>query len=287
MADYAAAQKCARLSAMRRVTPMGRLLGAALLAMALLAPRPASAADAVDLLLVFAADVSRSIDQEKFQLQRDGYAAAITNPRVLDAIRAGPNHRIAVCFIEWSGIGAQKLLIDWTIIQDAASAQQFAAQLAEAPRSFADRTSISGALEFAMAELDKAPFEGPRRTIDVSGDGTNNAGRDVKLARDEVLAKGVTINGLVILSDHPLSWNAEHTNPPGGLDRYYQDNVIGGPGAFVMVAQNFNSFGQAILNKMIAEVAAARQPRYAALQILLLNPARALRPVSFRAISTQ
>src|SRR5689334_200117 len=229
----------------------------------------ASAAEPVDLLLVFAADVSRSIDQEKFQLQRDGYAAAITNPRVLDAVRSGPHHRIAVCFVEWSGIGAQKLLIDWTVIGDAASAQQFAAQLAEAPRSFADRTSISGAIEYAMAQLERAPFEAARRTIDVSGDGTNNAGRDVKLARDEALAKGVAINGLVILSEHPLSWNAEHTNPPGGLDRYYQDNVIGGPGAFVMVAKNFNSFGQAIMNKMIAEIAAVDHRRYAGLPLLL------------------
>ncbi len=268
---------------MRRVIPTFRLVGAALLAATLLVPRLASAAETVDLLLVFAADVSRSIDQEKFQLQRDGYAAAITNPRVLDAVRSGPNHRIAVCFVEWSGIGAQKLLIDWTLIQDAATAQQFAAQLAEAPRSFADRTSISGAIEFAMAQLERAPFEAARRTIDVSGDGTNNAGRDVKLARDEVLAKGVAINGLVILSDHPLSWNAEHTNPPGGLDRYYQDNVIGGPGAFVMVAQNFNSFGQAIMNKMIAEIAAIEQRRTTTLAMLLFDPPHALAPLMLRA----
>jgi len=274
---------------MRRVIPTLRLVGVALLAAALLAPtllapRLASAAEAVDLLLVFAADVSRSIDQEKFQLQRDGYAAAITNPRVLDAVRSGPHHRIAVCFVEWSGIGAQKLLIDWTVIQDAKSAQQFAAQLAEAPRSFADRTSISGAIDFAMAQLERSPFEAGRRTIDVSGDGTNNAGRDVKLARDEALAKGVTINGLVILSDHPLSWNAEHTNPPGGLDRYYQDNVIGGPGAFVMVAQNFNSFGQAIMNKMIAEIAAVGDRRYAALPMLRLDRSRAVGPLALPSI---
>jgi hypothetical protein len=103
--------------------------------------------------------------------------------------------------------------------------------------------------------MEHPPYEAARRTIDVSGDGTNNAGRDVKLARDEVLAKGIVINGLVILSDRPVPWNAEHTNPPGGLDRYYQDNVVGGPGAFVMVAQNFNSFGRAIIKKLIAEVA--------------------------------
>ena len=137
-----------------------------------------------------------------------------------------------------------------------------------------------------MAEMEKAPFEAPRRTIDVSGDGTNNAGREVKLARDEALAKGVTINGLVILSDRPLSWNAEHTNPPGGLDKYYGDNVIGGPGAFVMVAENFTSFGQAIINKMIAEIASAPPRRYAALAPLLRDPAQALEPLSFRAIRT-
>jgi hypothetical protein len=251
---------------------------------ALLTVPIARAAETVDLLLVFAADVSRSIDQQKFQLQRDGYAAAITNPRVLDAIRSGPHHRIAICFVEWSGAGAQKRLIDWTVISDTASAQQFASQLAEAPRSFADRTSISGAIEFAMAEVEKAPFDAPRRTIDISGDGTNNAGREVKLARDEALAKGVTINGLVILSDRPLSWNAEHTNPPGGLDKYYQDNVIGGPGAFVMVAENFTSFGQAIINKMIAEIASARPRRYAAIATMLRDPAHALEPPSFRTI---
>jgi len=227
--------------------------------------------------------VSRSIDQQKFQLQRDGYAAAITNPRVIDAIRAGPQHKIAVCFVEWSGIGAQKVVIGWTAIADIASAQQFASQLVEAPRSFADRTSISGGIEFAMSQLETAPFTATRRTIDVSGDGTNNAGRDVTLARDEVVAKGVTINGLVILSERPLSWNAEHTNPPGGLDKYYQDNVVGGPGAFVMVAQNFNSFGQAILNKMIAEIAESR-PRRVALATLLIDPAHALAPPSFRAV---
>jgi hypothetical protein len=237
-----------------------RLLAAALLTAALLFPAAASAAEAVDLLLVLAVDVSRSIDQDKFQLQRDGYAAAITNPRVLEAIRSGPHHRIAVTFVEWSGFGRQKVVIDWTMIGDTASAQQFASALAEAPRSFQDRTSISGAIEFSMAQLDKAPFDAPRHTIDVSGDGTNNAGADVRLARDAAVAKGVTINGLVILSEHPLSWNAEHTNPQGGLAKYYETNVIGGPGAFVMVAQNFNSFGQAIINKMIAEIAAGEAP---------------------------
>ncbi|MFY9892781.1 MAG: DUF1194 domain-containing protein [Xanthobacteraceae bacterium] len=220
-------------------------------------PAAAAAAEQVDLLLVLAADVSRSVDTAKFQLQREGYAAAISDPRVLDAIRSGRNGRVGLTFVEWSGAGSQRVLIDWTTIGDAETARGFGDRLLEAPRSFADRTSISGAIEFAMGQLARAPYESARRTIDVSGDGTNNAGRDVTVARDEAVAQGVTINGLVILSETPLAWNPDHTNPPGGLQNYYRNNVIGGPGAFVLVAENFNSFGQAILKKMIAEVAQA------------------------------
>ena len=215
----------------------------------------ASAAEQVDLLLVLSSDVSRSVDHPKFLLQREGYAAAVSDPHVLEAIKSGPQQRIAVCFVEWSGFGAQKLVIDWTIIDGPDPARKFGDQLLELPRAFADRTSISGGIEFASSQLERAPFESARRTIDVSGDGTNNAGRDVKLARDEVVAKGIVINGLVILSDRPVPWNAEHTNPPGGLEKYYQDNVIGGPGAFVLVAENFNAFGRAIIKKLIAEIA--------------------------------
>jgi hypothetical protein len=219
--------------------------------------RPAVAAEQVDLLLVLASDVSRSVDAAKFKLQRDGYVAAISNPRVIEAIKSGPHGRIAICFIEWSGVGAQKVVVDWMMIDGVKAAQDFASQLDEAQRSFADRTSISGGIDFAMAQLEHAPFQATRRTIDVSGDGTNNSGRDVTAARDEALAQGATINGLVILSEQPLSWNADHTNPPGGLEAYYRNNVTGGPNSFVMVAENFNTFGQAILNKLVAEVAAA------------------------------
>jgi hypothetical protein len=228
---------------------------------AILIPAAARAAEDVDLLLVLAVDVSRSIDATKFQLQREGYAAAVADPHVLDAIHTGRTGRIGLTFVEWSGVGAQKVVIDWTTIGDADSAKGFGDRLLEAPRSFADRTSISGAIEFAMGQLDKAPYEAARRTIDVSGDGTNNAGRDVAMLRDEAVAKGITINGLVILSDNPMSWNPDHTNPPGGLANYYRNNVMGGPSAFVMVAENFNSFGQAIIKKMIAEVAQAHEPR--------------------------
>lgn len=215
----------------------------------------ADAAEQVDLLLVLAADVSRSVDHPKFLLQREGYAAAISDPHVIDAVRSGPHQRIALCFVEWSGFGAQRLVIDWTMIDGVDAARRFGDQLLELPRSFADRTSISGGIEFAAAQIEHAPYEAARRTIDISGDGTNNAGRDVKIARDEALAKGVVINGIVILSDRPVPWNAEHTNPPGGLQKYYQDNVVGGPGAFVMVAESFNSFGRAIIKKLIAEIA--------------------------------
>jgi hypothetical protein len=230
-------------------------LALALAAAVLIAPALAYAAEQVDLLLVLSSDVSRSVDHPKFLLQREGYAAAISDPQVLDAIKSGPHQRIALCFVEWSGFGAQKLVIDWSLIDGPDAARKFGDQLLELPRSFADRTSISGGIEFAAAQLEHTPYEAARRTIDVSGDGTNNAGRDVKLARDEALAKGTVINGLVILSDRPVPWNAEHTNPPGGLDRYYQDNVVGGPGAFVLIAQNFNSFGRAIIKKLIAEIA--------------------------------
>ena len=227
-------------------------------ASALFAASPART-EPVDLLLVLAADVSRSVDSQKFQLQREGYAAALADPRVIDAIQSGRRGRIGVLFLEWSGFGNQKVVIDWTVVDGAKAAQAFGDRLLESPRSFADRTSISGGIDAAVAQLARAPFEAQRRTIDVSGDGTNNAGRDVGLARDEALALGISINGLVILSETPLPWNPEHTNPPGGLTKYYRDNVIGGPGSFVLEAKDFNSFGEAIVKKMIAEIAELRQ----------------------------
>jgi hypothetical protein len=227
-------------------------------ASALFAASPART-EPVDLLLVLAADVSRSVDSQKFQLQREGYAAALADPRVIDAIQSGRRGRIGVLFLEWSGFGNQKVVIDWTVVDGPKAAQAFGDRLLESPRSFADRTSISGGIDAAVAQLARAPFEAQRRTIDVSGDGTNNAGRDVGLARDEALALGISINGLVILSDTPLPWNPEHTNPPGGLTKYYRDNVIGGPGSFALEAKDFNSFGEAIVKKMIAEIAELSQ----------------------------
>src|SRR5207237_1819241 len=209
----------------------GWLVGATVLT--LLVPL-ACAAERVDLLLVLASDVSRSVDAQKFELQRRGYGTGIPDPRVIDAIKSGGAGGIAICFLEWSGVMSQKVVIDWTLVRDAESARQFSDRILEAPRSFADRTSISAAIDFSMAQLERAPFEATRRTIDVSGDGTNNSGRDITAARDEALAKGITINGLVILSERPLAWNQEQTNPPGGLDHYYHHNVVCGQGAFML-----------------------------------------------------
>src|ERR1700726_4190553 len=181
---------------------------------------------------------------------------------VIEAIRAGPKGRIAIAFIEWSGILQQKIVIDWTVISNDETAHQFGDHILEAPRAFArNGTSISAGIDFAMTQLDRAPYETRRRVIDVSGDGDNNSGRDVTAARDEAIAKDVTINGLVILTETPTPWNSNHTNPSGGLAHYYRNNVIGGPGAFVMVAENSNSFGDVIVRKLIAEIAQAAPPR--------------------------
>jgi hypothetical protein len=223
-----------------------------------LAVSAARAAERVDLLLVLAADVSRSITEDKFHLQRQGYAAAIADPRVIAAIRSGPARRIAVEFVEWSGVVSQKIVIGWTVIDGPDTARAFGARLLEAPRAFADHTSISAGIDFAAGELGKVPYVAERQTIDVSGDGINNSGRNVMLARDAAVKRGITINGLVILSANPSPWNPQHTHPPGGLENYYRTHVIGGPGAFVTVAKDFNSFGDAIVKKMIAEVADAR-----------------------------
>jgi hypothetical protein len=217
----------------------------------------ARAAEPVDLLLVLAADVSRSIDDQKFELERRGYAAALSDPRVLQAIAAGPHGSIAVAFVEWAGANSQKLLIDWTLVRSAEDTKVFTSRLLEQPRSFADRTAIGAGIDFARAQFARAPYTSDRRVIDVSGDGTNNSGRDVRSARDEAVSDEVTtINGLVIFSDAPIPYNPEHTNPPGGLDNYYRENVIGGTNAFVMVAENFDSFGRSIVAKLIREISA-------------------------------
>jgi hypothetical protein len=174
---------------------------------------------------------------------------------VLDAVRSGHSGRIGLTYVEWSGVGSQRVLIDWTTLGDAESAKVFGDRLLEAPRSFADRTSISGAIEFAMAQFARAPFESVRRTIDVSGDGTNNSGRNVTEARDQAMEQGVTINGLAIINTQANPGYAFHTQPPGGLPKYFEENVIGGPGAFLLQVENFDTFAEAITRKLVTEIA--------------------------------
>jgi Protein of unknown function (DUF1194) len=207
-----------------------------------------------DLEVVLAADVSRSIDDAEFELQRKGYAAALTDPRVLTAIHARANRVVAVCFIEWSGEEDQQVVLDWTEIRDEEVAGSAAAAIIAAPRSFMGRTSISAAIDFAMTRFAAAKWQANRRIIDISGDGTNNSGRPITEARDQATATGVTINGLAIINDKPNLGYSAHTQPPGGLPLYYKQNVIGGPNSFLIVVQDFNSFADAMANKLAKEI---------------------------------
>ncbi len=232
---------------------MKRLVLAALAAF-VAAAAPARAED-VDLLLILAADVSRSIDDVEFNLQRKGYAAALSDPKVLTAIAGGPNRAIAICFVEWSDTLDQKVVVDWTTVRDGEDAAAVGATIMAAPRAFASRTSISGALYFALGQFSSAAPNAERRIIDVSGDGTNNAGPPVTEARDQVVSKGVTINGLAIINTQTRPGFTMHTQPPGGLPNYYKENVIGGPGAFLLVVENFETFADAITRKLVSEIA--------------------------------
>jgi hypothetical protein len=214
-----------------------------------------------DLLLVLSADISRSVDERKFRLQREGYATALTDPRVVRAMAAGPKARIAVAFVEWASDGDQAVVVDWTPVGTREEAEGVARRMREAPRAFMGRTSISTGIDAGMELLARSPFQAPRRVIDVSGDGTHNSGRPVTAARDEAVEKGVTINGLVILSEIPLPTNPKHTHPDGGLAAWYERHVIGGPGAFVVEAQGFEAFGQSLIAKLIKEIAQTARQR--------------------------
>jgi hypothetical protein len=213
------------------------------------------AAEPVDLLLVLAVDASLSVGPESHQLQREGYAKAFTNPRVLRAIRSGATHRIAVYFFEWADSDTQNVLIDWMLVDGPQSAQEFSDKLLGLPRLTFGATSISSAVDFAVQQFGRAPYRAERHIIDISGDGNNNDGRDVKLARDGALGQGITINAVSILNAQPFEQNLAHQNPTGGLTAYYRGNVIGGPGAFVLEVADFKSFGEAIVRKLIAEIA--------------------------------
>jgi hypothetical protein len=230
-----------------------------LLAILLGLARPVAAAEPVDLALALVADVSRSIDDKEFALQKQGYIAAFTNPNLVAAIRAGAVGAIAVCYIEFAGSGQVRQVIDWTVIKDAGSAADFSGRVAEAPRSAYGFTAISAGIDRAVQSFAEGGYDGVRRVIDVSGDGTNNSGRGVNQARDEAVALGIAINGLTIINDHPESYIFAHVQPPGGLTSWYHDNVVGGPGAFVLEVHDFQSFGEAMTRKLITEIALARR----------------------------
>jgi len=212
---------------------------------------PAHAADtAVDLALILAVDVSRSMDPDEQQLQRNGYVAAISNPVLVTAIVSGPHHRIALSYIEWAGPGMQEIVVDWRVIDGPAAAKAFAEALAQAPLQTFRGTSISGGLTFAKSRFDTGGFAAARRVIDVSGDGPNNMGLPIELAREEVVQAGITINGLPIMIKQAGDFLSVDN-----LDVYYQDCVIGGSGAFMEVVRSADQFEAAIRRKLALEIA--------------------------------
>ena len=233
---------------------MRRLRRARPVALALLAclagPATAMAGTPVDLELLLAVDVSPSVDDFEARQQRDGYAAALTHPSVVSAIQGGLIGRIAVAYVEWAGEDYQRSVVGWTAIHDAASARAFVARLAARPIGRAPYTSISGVIDFARRAFDDNGFDGTRRVIDISGDGRNYSGRPISFARADVLANGITINALPMIH---LDEEGRELNP--GLDRYYSQRVVGGPGAFMVPALGANAFPAAILRKLIIEIA--------------------------------
>ncbi len=247
--------------------PLGAVMRGAfglLLALCLTGPA-AHAAQEVDLALVLVTDVSRSIDDSEFKLEKEGYFAAFTSQPVIDAIRGGLVGAIVVAYVEFASSFEVRTVLGWTTISDAASARAFADRLSAAPRSFWGRTAISAGIDRGIALLTESGIPAGRRVIDVCGDGTNNAGREVNEARDEAVKAGITINGLAIINDHPVSWTFAHVQPPGGLAAYYRENVTGGPGTFVLEVHDFHAFGEAMTRKLVAEIAGRGTPRrYAA-----------------------
>ena len=215
------------------------------LLMAPLANSPAPAAQSVDLQLVLAVDASGSVSQDRFELQRKGYADAFRSPKVLSAIQsAGGAGSIAVSLFQWTGRFLQQEVVPWTLIKDEASAKQVADQIDQTPRKlFGGGTSISGAIDHAMALYANSGYTAPRKTIDVSGDGSNNSGRPAEEARDDAVKAGAVINGLPILTVEP------------DLDVYYKTHVIGGEGSFMIAVSTFSAFADAIQRKLISEIA--------------------------------
>ena len=218
---------------------------------ALAAPAPVRAADLpVDLQLVLAVDVSRSIDEVEAELQRRGYVEALTNDRTIDAILSGEHRRIALCYTEWAGTHYQVVVLDWTVIASPGAARSFAEKLSEAPRQSQSWTAVGAALAHAGQRFDGSGFISKRRVIDVSGDGRTNDGPPAELVRDRLVAQGIVVNGL------PVMMNRSNFGRPPDLllDKYYEENVIGGSGSFMIVADNFDHFGRAVRTKLVREI---------------------------------
>lgn len=232
----------------------GRFAVVALAMIAALLPWRVEAADTeVDLELILAVDISRSVDDDEFALQMQGYVNAFNHPAVIRAIQSGQHKAIAITYVQWAGPLFQAQSVPWTMISDAESAADFADVLQAVTRAtFGGGTSISGVIDYTVPMFDRNAYTGTRRVVDISGDGINNSGRQVAAARDDAVAAGVIINGLAILSDYP------------SLDSYFREFVAGGPGAFVIAAENFESFAAAIVNKLIREIAAVPGPALAA-----------------------
>ena len=205
----------------------------------------------VDVELVIAVDVSFSMDPDEQALQREGYVLALTSKEFLQALRQGAHGKIAVTYFEWAGQADQKIVMPWRLIDGPESADAVAAEISRAPYRRASRTSISGALRFARPLFDDSGYKGLRRVIDVSGDGANNAGPLVELTRDDVLAAGITINGLPIMLKRPYAGSLDIEN----LDEYYEDCVIGGPGSFVIPIREREKFIEATRTKLVLEIA--------------------------------
>ena len=205
----------------------------------------------VDVELILAVDVSYSMDMDELAIQREGYAQAIVSKEFLQALKTLPNGRIAVTYFEWAASSDQKIIIPWRLIDGPETADAVSNEIMKTPIRRASRTSISGAIYFAMPLFDENPYHGLRRVIDISGDGPNNNGAPVVGARDEALAKGITINGLPIMVKEPSYSTMDIDN----LDFYYEDCVIGGPGSFVVSIKDREKFKEAIRTKLLLEVA--------------------------------
>lgn len=220
---------------------------------------PAQAAPLpVDLELILAVDVSGSVDAIEARLQREGYIAALTSDTVMKAIKSGPYRRIAVAYVEWAGEQYQQTLMPWTLIESLEDAQSFMGKVADAPYVAIRWTSISAAIDYSRALFEQSPFEGTRRVLDISGDGKNNHGRDLAAARAEAIAAGITINGLPILSSRAGAYDSTALRgwpSDPDLDVYYQTQVIGGPGAFMVPAESFDTFSEAVKSKLMREIA--------------------------------